>query len=323
MAAHATLNLHEIAVFLAVAESASFSQAARRLHLSQPAVSQAIHSLEIQFGTRLFERQGRAIRLTQSGEALLPVARDLAGATRVVVDTMNRVESQVAGELMVGCSSTAGKYVLPSLVAAFQHQFPEVRVRLDIRSKEEVFARLLDGQLTLGVMSNLSDEPGLEYHPFFEDRVILVVPAVHSWAAYGRALPADLPDQPMIMREAGSGTTVVLLEALAQHGISADMLDVVMQVSNAEAIEMAVEEGIGVAFISELAAEHGLALGRIKRVEVEGLELRRMLYMARNLDWPLTRAQQLFWVYVSENPVQPAAAGGPKAEPEQVSHGPT
>ena len=89
MAAHATPNLHEITVFITVAQSASFSQAARRLHLSQPAVSQIIHSLESQFGTRLFDRQGRAIHLTPAGEALLPVALDLAGASRVVVDTMN------------------------------------------------------------------------------------------------------------------------------------------------------------------------------------------------------------------------------------------
>ncbi len=82
MAPHSTLNLREITVFIAVAQSASFSQAARRLHHSQPAVSRAIHNLEHQFGTKLFERQGRVIRLTPAGAALLPVARDLAGASQ-------------------------------------------------------------------------------------------------------------------------------------------------------------------------------------------------------------------------------------------------
>jgi DNA-binding transcriptional LysR family regulator len=320
MAARGALNLHEITVFIAVTQSNSFSQAAQRLHLSQPAVSQAIHCLETQFGTRLFERRRHAIRLTQAGETLLPVARDLAGASRNVVDTMNRVDSVVAGELVVGCSTTTGKYALPGLVAAFRHQFPEVRVRLDMRSKDEVLARLLDGQLTLGVTSQVSDQPGLEFRPFFEDRVILVVPAGHPWADYGRALPADLTDQPMIMREAGLGTTTVLLEGLAQHGLTGDMLDVVMQVSNAEAIELAVEEGIGVAFISELAAQHGLALGRIKRVEVEGLELRRVLYMARDINWPLTRVQERFWVFVSERAPKPRGRE-PKPEPGDVATG--
>jgi len=85
------------------------------------------------------------------------------------------------------------------------------------------------------------------------------------------------------------------------------MLDVVIQVSNAEATEIAVEEGLGIAFISELAAERGLALGRIKRVEVDGLDLRRTVYLVRNLDWPLTRAHELFWTYVAEHPIQRAA----------------
>jgi len=318
MATHGALSLHEITVFNAVAQAASFSQAARRLHLSQPAVSQAIHSLENQFGTRLFERQDRAIRLTQAGEALLPVARELAGASQLVLDTMNRVESLVAGELVMGCSTTAGKYVLPGLLAAFQRQYPEVRIRLDIQSKEEVLARLLEGQLSLGVMSRVCDHPGLEFHPFFEDHIILIVPANHPWAAYGRALPADLTDQPIVIREPDSGTAVALVEALAQHGITSAMLDVVMQVSNAEAIETAVEEGIGIAFMSELAAEHGLALGRIKRVIVDGLDLRRMVYRTRDLDWPLTRAQELLWAFVSENPVQLAGTAGSEAEPAHL-----
>ena len=98
MAAHSSLNLHEIAVFIAAARSASFSQAARRLHLSQPAVSQAIHSLERQFGTPLFERHARAGRLTPAGEALLPVACELdAAAARA--RSLEEVNREVAKRL--------------------------------------------------------------------------------------------------------------------------------------------------------------------------------------------------------------------------------
>jgi len=323
MAVHTTPNLHEITIFIAVAESASFSQAARRLHLSQPAVSQTIHNLEREFGTRLFERDGHAILLTPAGQALLPVARNLACASRQVVDRMNRVETLVIGELLVGCSATAGKYVLPGLVGSFHRQYPEVRVHLELGSKEAVFTRLLDGQLTLGVMTSLSEQPGLEYYPFYEDRVILVVPTHHPWATFGRALPADLTDQPLIMPEANSSTSTLLLEALAQHRLSANMLDVVIQVSNAEATEIAVEEGLGIAFISELAAERGLALGRIKRVEVDGLDLRRTVYLVRNLDWALTRAHELFWTYVAEHPIQRAAPCCPLVNPEPATSAPS
>jgi DNA-binding transcriptional LysR family regulator len=218
---------------------------------------------------------------------------------------MNHVDGLVTGELAVGCATTAGKYVLPGLLAAFQTQYPQVHGRLEVRNNEDVLAGLLAGQLALGLMSQVSAQPALEYQPFFEDHIILIVPAGHAWARFGHALPADLIDQPLIMQEPGSGTRAALLEALAQHAISGDMLHVVMHVSNAEAIETAVEEASGVAFISELAAEHGLALGRIKRVEVEGMRVLRRLYLVRDTDWPLTRAQGLFWRYLSRPALAP------------------
>ncbi len=143
---------------------------------------------------------------------------------------------------------------------------------------------MLDERLALGITSHKIEHRDLEYAPFFEDRVILIVPANHRWAGFGRALPADLVDEPMIMREERAGTVQVLCEGLTERGITIDMLNPIMEIGNAEAIEMAVEEGIGIAFVSELAAARGLALGRVKKVEVEGLAL--------------TRAQERFWTFV-------------------------
>jgi DNA-binding transcriptional LysR family regulator len=293
------LSLHQVSIFLAVVDAGGFSQAARRLSLSQPAVSQAIANLERQLETSLLERHGRQMHLTEAGQALLPVARELMEASRMVLDTMRRVEGQVSGELPIGCSTTSGKYLLPGLVAAFRRDHPPVWVRIEVLGRSEVLAQLLDGQLPLGITSKQVEERELEYQPFFEDRVILVVPAAHPWAAFGRALPADLLDQPIIMREPGAGSRLVLEAGLAAHGISSEALHVPLQVANAEAIAVAVEEGLGIAFISELAAARGLALGRIRSVEVEGLSLSRSLYMARNHSLPATRAATAFWDFAS------------------------
>jgi len=154
--------------------------------------------------------------------------------------------------------------------------------------------------LKVGVLSKRIDHPDLQYQPFFEDRVILIAPADHPWAEYGKALPTDLLDQPLIVREPTAGTQEVMLEALKHHGIERSALDIVMELGNAEAIEMAVEQGIGVAFISELAAARGLALGRVREVKIEGLDLRRTIYIARNTCCPLTRAHDRFWNFVAE-----------------------
>ncbi len=300
-------QLSELKVFLAAAEELSFSRAAERLHLSQPAVSQNIQALERDFGVELFTRHGRSVRLTEAGQALLPLATELMGGVNRIDEFMHSLDGQVAGDLIVGCSTTSGKYLLPGLVAAFRRDFPLVRVRIKVMSRDDVITRLLDSRLALGVTSHRIDHADLDYIPFFEDRVILIVPANHRWAAYGRALPADLVDEPMIIREEKAGTSQVLAEGLARHNVTPDMLNVVMEIGNAEAIEMAVEEGIGIAFVSELAAARGLALGRVKRVDVTGLDLCRSVFMARNTRQPLTRTQDRFWSFLQDHRQQFAA----------------
>ena len=293
-------QISELKVFVIAAEELSFSRAAERLHLSQSAVSQNVQSLEREYGVELFERRGRSLRLTMGGQALLPMAQEAIGTLQRMSEAMNGLEGKVAGDLIIGCSTTSGKYLLPSLVASFRRDYPLVRVSIKILSRDEVITRLIDERLGLGVTSLRIEHRDLEYVPFFEDRVILIVPAQHPWAAFGRALPADLVDEPMIMREERAGTTQVVLEGLAQHNITLDMLNPIMEIGNAEAIEMAVEEGIGIAFVSELAAARGLALGRIKAVNVEGLDLRRTIYLAHNVRHPLTRAQERFWTFVAD-----------------------
>ncbi|MBI5565069.1 MAG: LysR family transcriptional regulator [Chloroflexi bacterium] len=294
------MQLSELRIFITAAEELNFSRTAERLHLSQSAVSQNIQSLERVFAVELFVRQGRSVRLSEAGQALLPLAQEVVNAVGRMSEVMNGIEGQVAGELIIGCSTTSGKYLLPNLVAAFRKDYPLVRLGIKIMSRDEVINRLIDGRLGLGVTSQKVEQRDLDYVPFFEDRVILIVSAQHRWAAYGRALPADLVDEPMILREDKAGTMQVLLEGLAQHGITLDMLNPIMEIGNAEAIEMAVEENLGIAFVAELAAARGLALGRVKKVDVQGLDLRRTIYIARNTRVPLSRTQDRFWTFVAQ-----------------------
>jgi DNA-binding transcriptional LysR family regulator len=134
-----------------------------------------------------------------------------------------------------------------------------------------------------------------------EDKIILVVPVNHPWAKYGRAMPTDLIDQPFIRREENSGTCEVLFDSLKAHGITIDSMNTVMELGNAEAVEMAVERGIGIAFVSELVAARGLALGRVKKVDVEGLELTQQIYLCRHVSNTFTRAEAKFWEFVQEH----------------------
>jgi DNA-binding transcriptional LysR family regulator len=294
------ISLSELRAFIAAAEEESFSRAAERLHLSQPAVSQKIKSLEEHFGVDLFLRYGRAVRLCEAGEALLPLARQVMAAMLHLEDRMSGIHGDVVGDLVVGCSTSSGKYLLPILGAQFCQEYPLVRFRVQIHSREGVIDKLINERLGIGVVSKKIDLPELEYQPFFDDRVVMIVPRDHPWADYGRALPSDLLDQKVILREESAGTMEILREGLAQHDIEWGSLDRIMELGNSEAIVMAVEQGIGVGFVSSLSASRSLALGRVKQIRLEGLDLRRTIYMSKSAGCPLTRAQTRFWEFVMD-----------------------
>ena len=173
-----------------------------------------------------------------------------------------------------------------------------VRVNVQVSSRESVLQNLLSGDVALGVSSKLIEHRDLEYKNFFTDDVILIVPSNHPWSEYPRIYPDDLLEEPIILREEAAGTREVFLEALRKKDIYPEMLKVAMELGNAEAIEMAVEEGIGVAFISRLAAQRGLELGHVVEVNVDGMNLQRSIAIVRNNRIPATRAQMEFWNFI-------------------------
>lgn len=291
------IELSTLRVFLVAAEEKNFSNAAKRLHMSQSAVSQNIQSIEKAYGVELFVRRGRSVEVSEAGQSILPMAREVLRAARMLEDGFQEIHHQIGGELLIGCSTSAGKYLLPTLLSDFQKEYPAVHPRVKVIGRDGVYERLLNQSLPMGVSSKYFEHRDLECLPLFDDRIYLIVSSDHPWAGYGKATPDDLLDQPIIMREEMSGTCDTVMQSLKNFGITPDMLNVTMELGNPEAIEMAVERGVGIAFVSEMVAARGLAFGRIKKVELQGLDLRRTVYIARNLHYPFTRAQNLFWEF--------------------------
>lgn len=291
------IELSTMRVFLIAAEEKNFSRTAERLNLSQSAVSQNIQSIERAYGVQLFTRRGRTVELSEAGQTILPMVRDVLRAARLMEDGFQEINHQVGGELLIGCSTSAGKYLMPMLLSDFQREYPAVHPRVKIMGREGVYERLINQTIPIGVASKNLDHRDLECLPLFDDHIYLIVPAEHPWAKYGQATPDDLIGQPIIMREEISGTCETVLQGLKSYGISPDMLQVAMELGNPEAIEMAVERGVGIAFVSEVIAARGLLLGKIKKIKLQGLDLKRTVYIARHIHFPFTRAQSLFWEF--------------------------
>ena len=292
------INLHELNVFVEAALAQNFSVAARRLYLSQPAVSLHIANLEKQLGMALFHRNGRSIQLSDAGRVLLPMAQDALRQGKQIEETMSSLKGVMIGELAIACSTTVGKYILPRIVAGFRACHPQVRVTINVTSRRSALDWLLTGRAEIAVVSAKVQHAELSSQPFTEDRIILIVAADHPWADGRTVQSADLLGEPFIARENTAGTYEVLTEALAVHNVDIGQLQTVLTLANAEAIEMSVEAGIGVAFVSKLAASRGLALRRVVEVPVAGMNLTREIDMVRRRRSMVTPLQQTFWDYV-------------------------
>lgn len=295
------INLSELRVFVTAAEELNFSRAAQRLNLSQSAVSQNIQSIERNYGVELFLRHGRTVQLSETGQAILPIARAMLNSARVLEDALINARGEISGDITIGCATTSGRYFVPSLLASFQSQYTHVRTRVTLTGRSQVIEGVLSQAFNLGIVGRKTEHRDIESLSLFEDRVIMIVPASHPWANRKQVSPQEVLEQPFISRENSSGTYQVLFDNLRQHGIDPDNLNVVTELGDAEAVEMAVEKGIGITFISEVMAARSLALGRVKKIAVEGFNLNQQIYLIRQKSQTFTRAEARFWEFVQQN----------------------
>ncbi|MFL7868080.1 MAG: LysR substrate-binding domain-containing protein [Anaerolineales bacterium] len=293
------LDVHQLNVFLAAAESLSFTQAAQQLHMTQPSVSQHIQALERHFDMQLFLRNGRNLELTDAGMTLLSLAREAVTLSIRIDETMESLKGKVHGHLIVGCSTTPGKYILPTLLARFHKKYPQVRVTCQVSPQADAIRNIAEGSAHFALFSLEYDSyPDIEAFSFVCDPIVLVAPLEHPWTKKGEIEPEELLEGDYIMREASSGTFNAVRETLARQNISISDLRTVITLGNAEAIALAVQEGIGVGFISQMVVER-ICQDKVAEVSVRGVDICRQIYIGRNNRRPATRAQTAFWNFLS------------------------
>ena len=298
------LDAHQLNVFLTAARTLNFTAAARQLHMTQPSVSQHIQALEQHFGMQLFVRSGRHLRLTDSGEALLPMAQEMVSISQSIDNKMESLKGDVYGRLTVGCSTTVGKYLLPFLLASFMQQYPKVEASCFVTPRKIAVQMLCDGDVHLALASKQELNNNLEFSRFITDQVSLIVPLDHPWAERSYVEPYQLLNANFIWREEGSGTRYVAEEKLREHGISVEQFKTILTLGNSEAIALAVQEGIGVGFVSQMIISR-LVDGKVARVKVRGLDIKQEIFIGRDANRLGTTAQTAFWRFVTDanNPV--------------------
>jgi DNA-binding transcriptional LysR family regulator len=275
-----TIEYFRLHVFRVVAGHLNFSRAAEELLLTQPAVTQQIKALEDELGVPLFDRGGGRIQLTPGGQALVPFADRMKVLSEEAVLAVSAAYGEQGGELALGASQIIAQYLLPSIIAAFRKSHPKVRVTAISGNTDGMLEALVGGKIQLALIEGPERRTDLQVENFMEDHMVLVVPPAHEWAGQ-EVTTAMIREEPLLMREFGSGSRRVIEQALAANGLRPKDLQVSMEFDSTEGLLSAVEAGLGVTFVSRWAVRNQLALGTLKLAYARELKLARWFSLAR------------------------------------------
>lgn len=262
----------QLLVFVTVVEKKNFSRAAETLNLTQPAVSQQIHSLEDHYQVKLFERNNKRVELTQAGEILYHYALQILRLHQEAYQAISDLLGLVTGKLTIGASLTIGEYVLPRLLFHYTQQYPDVEIAVTIGNTEVIAEHALMNRIDIGLVEGPVKPANLVITPFLEDELILIVPPNHRFASKSEVDVSELENEVFIVREAGSGTRFALTEILHSLQIH-PRRDI--QFGSTQAIKEAVEVGLGVSFSSKWSIQKELKLKTLSALRVKGYSLAR------------------------------------------------
>lgn len=264
---------YRLKVFYTTASRLSFTKAAEELYISQPAVTKHIKEIESQLNTKLFDRKGTSIQLTQSGKILYDYAEKIRNMYRDLEFEIGQINHQHKGKLIIGASTTVAQYILPEILAKFNAYYKDIKIELLTQNTEGISELLKKGKIDLGIIEGESQSSYFDYKIFRADEIVLVSKADHPLANKTLSLK-DLYDLSLIFREQGSGTLEFIQNRLKEKGIHIDDLNTVMHLGSSESIKNYLLYSDCMAFLSistvlnELK-NHSLTIIDIKNFSIE------------------------------------------------------
>ncbi|MBX0327003.1 LysR family transcriptional regulator [Oscillochloris sp. ZM17-4] len=292
------LSTFHLRTFLAVVDEGSYSAAAQRLHMSQPAVSQQIRALEEQLGdVRLFRRVGQRMVPTHAGEELLGSARELVALAERAAQSIIALRGQVTGRVLVGCTPSSGERLLPRLLAAFREQFPAVSVELEVAQADALIDGLGERRLSLLLLEEQQRRRGLESQAIGAEPLSLLAPNAHPLLKQEQVPPGVLREHGLLLPRAGAPLRRLIEESLRRRGVAAADLRVSLEADSMTAIVQGVRSGLGLAFVPKICVPgRGEGLGAI---DLAGQPLQQEWYLVRARERGLPRAVQSLYDFLA------------------------
>jgi DNA-binding transcriptional LysR family regulator len=294
------MDTRQLQAFCAVVERESFSQAAVRLGVTQPAISQQVRALEKRVGRQLLDRSGRRVVPTEAGLRLYDGAQRLLALEEQLLERVAAEDGgALRGRLEIGASTGPGANVVTLLLCEFQQRNPELTVALSVHDTQRIVELVARRELELGVVGAARRQRSVSFETFFRDEVVLVCPPGHRFA--GATITLDeLREEPLIVMQVGAGVRAVIEEELRTAGMRLRDFDIHLELGLQESVKSAVVAGYGVTFISRTAVESELAAGTLVVARVQGLEPAREIALVRSVGRAPSRVAEAFLSFARE-----------------------
>jgi DNA-binding transcriptional LysR family regulator len=284
-------DTRHLLAFAALARLGSFTRAAQELFLTQSAVSHAIKALEEQAGCRLFERAGRRVALTQSGEQFLRHVDRIMTEMKTARRGLDELSRWGHGRLRIGASTTTCQYILPTVLREFKQSFPKCVISIDPGDHDRQVELLLDNQIDLALLLEPENRRDLEFVPLFEDEMRFLVAPGHAWAREGRVRRAGFEQETLIIYNHTSYTFRLMKDYFRTEDLP---LTNILELGSMEAIKELVKIGLGVGVLAPWVARTEIAAGALVSLPLGKRKLRRRWGVAYRKGRRLSLGEETF-----------------------------
>ena len=285
------MDVRDLQIFLSVAKHLNFTRASEEVNLSQPSVSVRMRQLERDVGSKLFEQLGKKVGLTEAGKLLVPYASNVILAVDDARNAMDELQGLERGSLRIGASTTPGMYLIPKTIAHFKRRYPKIDVHLTVKDTRQIEEGVIQNEFDFGFVGGHLTGDEVNVVSWITDELVLIVPLGHRLAGRRLVKPQDLSTEQFIFREQGSASRAVVAAHLRKARIEAEA---VMEMANPESVKKAVQNGLGIAFISAFAVESELKAKTLLTIKVQNLQVRRELKIVYRKDKHLSPAARAF-----------------------------
>lgn len=292
------ITLHQLRVFGQVVRCQSVTKAAVQLHMTQPAVSNIIRTLENQVAAPVIEILHKKLYVTEAGKILMATFEQIESQLEEATSRLNLLKGNMVGTIKIATVSTA-KYFVPRLLGAFKSEYPGIHIELKVKNRHEIIERLNQNLDDFVIMSQLPMLSSIEHHDFFEDELVVAAGHQHPKSKYKALSLKTLVDESWLIRELGSGTRMVMESIFKKYQLKPNIQ---MEIDNNESIKQAIIGNIGISILSHQSIQIEQKAGLIKMLDVTGFPVRHKWHLVKSKGKKLPIIAQKFYDFVRTHP---------------------